>query len=144
MILHYISALLFAWATVAEAQTLSRMVVSVADVWPGQGQDDRTKVHITLVVHTPTEFRGLKIQVNDEKLTRADARAKFPIGALFALTIPLSVVDDLKAKRRQDVHVQSQIDQGIDRRAISQIVMPAQLNLSDLPSPPVPVSIPPL
>src|SRR6185436_14340377 len=120
MMLHYTSALLFVWATVAEAQTSSRVVVSVTDVWPSQGQDDKSKVHITLVVHTPTEFRGLNIQLNDEKLTRVDARAKFPIGALFALTVPLSVVDALKAERRQDMHVQSQIDRGIDRRAISQ------------------------
>ncbi len=142
MMLRYISALLFACVTVATAQIWSRVVVSVVDVWPSRGQDDKSEVHITMVVHTPTEFRGLKIQVNDEKLTRAGVREKFPIGALFALTVPSSVVDALKAERLQDVRVQSQIDEGIPPRAISQIVMPAQLNLSDLPSPPVPVSIP--
>ena len=134
-------ALVFVSFSFTQAQESVGVVASVADIRVSH-PPEAGSVHIMLLVHTPTEFRGLKIQFNDENLSRADARKTFPIGSTFAFSVPLSVVDMLKQERQQDEHVQRQLDGGIDPRMISQIVMPAQLKSSDLSTPPAAVTIP--
>jgi len=135
------ATLAFVLVGLTQAQEPVRVVASVARIWVTPPPLAAT-VSVMLLVHTPIEFRGLEIQLTDENLSRADARSKFPIGSTFALSVPLPVVDILKKEKRQDEDVQRLLDQGIDPRRISTVVIPAQLRLPDLSNPPAPVKMP--
>jgi len=117
-----------------------RLVVSVADVRE-EGPPFKPGVYIDFVVHAPAEFRGLPLTAFAGTALRRSMRAKFPLGELFGLQVPVAIIEALQITKRQQADVQGEIDAGVRRDMISQIVMPPQIVLSELVTQPSAVEV---
>ena len=126
-------------AAVHGAEAL-RIVASVARVHEGNPPME-PGVYVDLVVHAPAELQGLPITMFTVGASRRTRRAEFPLGAQFRIELPEVAVATLTKAKKDEEHVQSMIDDGVNPEMISQLVTPAQIALSELATKPTPVEI---
>lgn len=98
-------------------------------------------VYIDLVVNTPVGFQGLPITMFTAGASRRARRAEFPLGAQFSIELPEAAIAALRKAKRDEDHVQGMIDDGVKPEMISQLVIPAQIALSELAPKPTRIEI---
>lgn len=127
-------------AVSAHAEESLRVVASVLTVREYRAPM-KPGVYVDFIVHVPAEFQGLPITMFTGEASRRTRRAEFPIGAQFTLQLPDAAVAALKTAKVHDEHIEHQIDNGVDPRAISDFVPPVQIDLAALATKPTRVEV---
>ena len=112
------------------------VVASVTDVSKSE-KPGLEGSYVWLRIHSPLEFQGLQISLGFEGRERGQARIDFPIGSVWDIVLPESERAILQKEKRDEEHVQRQIDSGVPPEMISQLVIGPQLSIGELPVTPV-------
>ena len=97
---------------------------------------------IFFVVHSPQRLCGAQINIVVAPESRKSVRTRFPIGSLQTLHLAASAMETIARQLEPAEHIQRELDAGAPIGMISQIVLPLEVPVASLLSPPKPFHIP--